>query len=102
MAAFIIGRIDVTNPEQYAQYTAVTPEIIASFGGRFVARNGQKETLEGPVEDRRLVILEFPDYASAKAFFDSSTYGQAKKLREGAAQAQFVLIDGYPPTNAQA
>ncbi len=100
MAAYIIGRIDVSDPVQYSQYTSVTPEIIASFGGRFVARNGQKETLEGPVEDKRLVILEFPDYASAKAFFDSPAYAQAKKLRQGAAEAQFVLIDGYPPINS--
>lgn len=99
MAAFIIGRIDVSAPDQYAQYTAVTPEIIASFGGRFVARNGKKETLEGPTEDKRLVILEFPDYAAAKAFFDSPAYAQAKKLRAGAAEAQFVLIDGYPPAD---
>ena len=99
MPAFIIGRINVTDPAQYAHYTAVTPDIIASFGGRFVARNGQKETLEGPEELNRLVILEFPDYALAKAFFESPAYAEAKKLRAGAAEAQFVLIDGYPPVD---
>lgn len=95
MPAYIVGRIDVSNPEQYARYTAVTPQILASFGGKFIVRAGQKETLEGPVEARRVVIIEFPDYLSAKSFFESTAYAEAKKLRAGAAEAQFVLIDGY-------
>src|SRR5688572_19951689 len=59
MPAYIIVLADVTDPEQYAQYTKVTPSVVAHFGGRFVARGGRTETLEGPPETRRVVLIEF-------------------------------------------
>lgn len=97
MAAYIIGRVNVTDPEQYAKYMARTPEVVASFGGKFIARGGPKETLEGPEETNRVVILEFPSYQRARDFFHSDAYQQVKQLRLDAADAQFVLIDQWQP-----
>lgn len=94
MAAYIIGRVQVTDWDRYKQYMKATPAVIAKFGGRFVARGGESVTLEGPEETNRVVILEFPDFTAAKAFFQSEEYREAKKLREGAAVAQFYAIDG--------
>jgi uncharacterized protein (DUF1330 family) len=74
-----------------------TPGVIARFGGKFIARNGEKVTLEGETETARVVILEFPSMELAQAFFNSPEYQQAKLLREGAAEAQFIAIDGYNP-----
>jgi uncharacterized protein (DUF1330 family) len=50
--------------------------------------------LEGSEERHRVVIIEFPSLNQAKAFFQSGEYAEAKKLRAGAATAQFVAIDG--------
>lgn len=94
MPAYIIGRIKITDPDRYTQYTAVTPGVIAKYGGKFIARGGDKVTLEGEAETARIVILEFPSMERATAFFSSHEYQQAKLLREGAAEAQFVAIDG--------
>jgi uncharacterized protein (DUF1330 family) len=98
MPAYIIGRIHVRDKEQYAKYIQATPAIIAKFGGHFVARGGETASLEGPEETGRVVIIEFPTLDDAKAFFHSEEYAEAKKLREGAAVAQFVAIDGVVPT----
>jgi uncharacterized protein (DUF1330 family) len=98
MPAYIIGRIQVTDKARYSEYTKVTPDIIAEFGGHFIARGGESVTLEGPEETSRLVIIEFPTLDDAKAFFQSEEYAEAKKLREGAAVAQFVAIDGVVPS----
>jgi uncharacterized protein (DUF1330 family) len=92
--AYVLVQVDVTNPQQYGEYTKLSPGIIEKFGGRFVARGGRSETLEGSPARGRVVIVEFPSYERAKAFYDSSDYQAAKKVREGAATAQLVLVEG--------
>jgi uncharacterized protein (DUF1330 family) len=94
MAAYIIARINVTDPDQYKEYMNVTPGIIAKYDGRFIVRGGEKVTLEGPEEKWRIVVVEFPDLPKAKAFYYSPEYTAARKIREGAALAQFVAVRG--------
>ena len=40
MADYLIARVTVTDPEKYQDYTAVTPGLIAKYGGRFLVRGG--------------------------------------------------------------
>ncbi len=94
MTAYIIAKINVTDMEQYKKYTAVTPGIIEKFGGRFIVRGGEVVTLEGPEEDRRVVLLEFPSLEQAQAFYNSEEYQAAIKLRTGAATGSFIAVDG--------
>ncbi len=94
MSAYIIARIEVTDMEQYKKYIALTPDIIAQFGGKFIARGGQTATLEGPEESGRVVIVEFPTYDQAVAFYNSDEYQAAIKVRENAATASFVVVGG--------
>ena len=94
MAAFIIARINVTNPEQYEKYKALAPAAIAKHGGEYLARGGAGEMLEGDDEARRVVILKFPDMTAARAFYDSAEYTAARAERKGAAIGQFLLVEG--------
>ena len=94
MAAYIIARVNVTDPEKYKNYIALSPAAIAAAGGKFLARGGEVVDLEGPPETNRVVIVEFPDMESAKAFYASDLYVAAKKEREGAAEGQFIIVDG--------
>jgi uncharacterized protein (DUF1330 family) len=96
MPAYIVARIEVTNRQQYSEYTKVTPAAIARYGGRFLARGGDTITLEGSPETRRVVILEFPTMERARAFYYSDEYQAAKRLRQGAATADFLAVDGCP------
>lgn len=94
MAAYIIARINVTDKDRYNEYIKVTPGIIAKYEGRFIVRGGNTVTLEGPEEKWRIVVVEFPDLQKAQDFYNSPDYAEAKKIREGAALAQFVAIEG--------
>jgi uncharacterized protein (DUF1330 family) len=94
MAAYMIARINVTDWDKYNEYLKVTPGVIAKYEGRFIVRGGKTVTLEGPEEKWRTVVVEFPDLAKAKEFYYSAEYADAKKIREGAALAQFVAIEG--------
>ena len=95
MPAYLIARVDITDWERYREYMRHTPRVIQSFGGHFIARGGETITLEGPVEEDRVVVIEFPTFQQAKAFYESPEYKRIKKLRDGAGAAQFVVVDGH-------
>jgi uncharacterized protein (DUF1330 family) len=92
--AYIVVQIDVTNAQQYGEYMKASPDAIAKYGGRFIARGGRTMTLEGPPARSRVVVIEFPSFERAQEFYKSPEYQAARKLREGAASAQFVLVEG--------
>jgi uncharacterized protein (DUF1330 family) len=94
MPGYLIARVDVSDPNQYGKYTAVTPDVIARHGGRFIVRGGPVTTLEGPEERARVVVIEFPSREAAVAFYHSPDYREIKKLREGAAVGRFIAVEG--------
>ena len=94
MAAYLIARVEVTNPDAYENYKKLAAEAIAKHQGRYLARGGHMETLEGDEESRRVVIVEFPTLEHAKTFYNSPEYQEAKAAREGAAKGQFLIVDG--------
>lgn len=95
MAAYLIGRMSITNPETYAEYKKRTPAIIEQYGGRFLSRGGEKITLEGENETRRVVIVEFPSAQKAEEFYRSSDYQAAIAIRASAAQMDLMIVDGF-------
>lgn len=95
MPAYVIARIKVTDAEKYEAYKALAPAAIAAYGGRYLVRGGQVTSLEGEPEDRRIAVLEFPSLERAEAFYRSAEYGAAMDKRRGAAEAQFILVEGY-------
>ena len=94
MPAYVIADIDVHDPVRYADYRAMVPASIEAYGGRFLARGGNVESLEGPWRPKRTVILEFPSVERAKAWWDSEEYAPAKALRRSASQGSLILLEG--------
>jgi uncharacterized protein (DUF1330 family) len=92
--AYLLVQADVTNQQQYQEYAKLSPGIIAKYGGRYLARAGRTVTLEGPPAKSRVVVVEFPSIERAQQFYDSPEYTAARKLRAGAATAQFVVVEG--------
>ena len=91
---YIIARVRIDDLEQYKKYMAVSPDAIGAFGGKFLVRGGDYETVEGDPESRRLVVVEFPTYEDALECYNSEVYQEAKKLRVHAGDAQFVVVRG--------
>ena len=94
MAAFLIADIHITDPTRYEDYKRQVAPLIARFGGRYVARGGKHEVLEGDWEPHRLVVLEFPDMASLKAWYDSPEYAPIKRIRDNAAKGRLIALEG--------
>jgi uncharacterized protein (DUF1330 family) len=93
MAAYWIAHVTVTDAERYKAYQALAPAAFARFGGRFLARGGEADVLEGPGHARHVVIA-FPDLAAARACYASEEYGAARAAREGAAEVALVIVEG--------
>ncbi len=91
---YIVGTLDVHDPDHYGSYTPHTPGIIAQYGGRFIVRGGEVEHLEGEPPKSRNVIIEFPSVAQAKAFYESPEYAKIIGIRHTATTGNFFLIEG--------
>ncbi|GAB3812189.1 DUF1330 domain-containing protein [Pontibacter rugosus] len=95
MPAYIIAEIDVTDPETYTAYTQLTPATLAAYGGKFIVRGGQHETLEGDWQPNRMVVLEFESLARAKEWWNSPEYAGPKSIRQKASNTNMIVIEGY-------
>jgi uncharacterized protein (DUF1330 family) len=89
-----IVHIDVANAEGYKPYMMAAPEALGRFGGRYLVRGGKSEITEGKARSRT-VVLEFPSYDAALACYRSDDYQAAKKLRDGKADFDLVIVEGY-------
>ena len=94
MPAYFIAYVDVTDPDKYKNYTALTPAAAQAYGGEFIVRGGELATLEGEAETRRVVVIRFPSVEQAHAFWNSPEYTTAKKERVGAAEMQAIVVEG--------
>jgi uncharacterized protein (DUF1330 family) len=95
MPAYVIADVDVSDFEKYKNYIAVTPDIVAKHGGRFLVRGGEFAVLEGDMRPNRLVMIEFPDMAAARKFYESAEYTQARASRAGATRRfNMVVVQG--------
>ena len=94
MPAYIILDITVTNPELFEEYKQLAPATIHAYGGKYIARGGQTESLEGDWVPNRIVILEFDSMDKAKAWMNSPEYRKARAMRHQATISRTVLVEG--------
>lgn len=90
---YIIATIDVTDADEYAKYAARTPDLIAAAGGRYLTRGGRHEALEGRARSRN-VVIEFPDYETARAFYDSEGYRAVLPHALAGSAREMVVVEG--------
>lgn len=99
MPAYIVVEINVKDPAVFEEYKQLSPATIKQYGGRYLARGGAKEILEGDWNPPRLVILEFPSMEQARIWYNSPEYTHAKSFRLRSADGCMVLTEGYQEPN---
>ncbi len=95
MSAYVIVDIEVLDPVGYEEYKLLAPATLKSFGGKYIARGGTCETLEGTWHPSRLVILEFESMEKAKEWLNSGEYAPARSLRHKYAKTNMVVVQGF-------
>jgi len=93
MSAYVIADITVNDPERYEEYKKLAPPSIAAYGGKYLARGGKYEKLEGNWEPDRVVILEFESLETAKKFINSPEYSKARDLRHKTASSDMIVVE---------
>ena len=94
MPAYVIADIEITDPVGYEEYRRWVPATIAQYGGRYLARGGRAETLEGGWQPRRLVVIEFPTMSQARAWYESDEYREPRAIRHRCSEGQAILVEG--------
>ena len=94
MSAYVIVEVDVTDPETFEEYRKLVPPTLEAFGGRYVARGGAVESLEGGWQPKRIVVIEFDDVASATAWHGSAAYAPARAMRDASATSRMIVVEG--------
>ena len=94
MSAYILADVTVTDEAQMVRYREWSTRAMQEFGAEVLVRGGNAETLEGAWLPQRIVVLKFEGRATARAYYDSETYRQARKVREGAGSVDMILVDG--------
>jgi uncharacterized protein (DUF1330 family) len=95
-AFVVIERLTTTGPESIQkQYGKVSRDIVAKFGGRYLARSQNNALLEGEsVAPCCIAIVQFPSTQAAKDWFASPENQEAAKIRRSGATFRIVSVEG--------
>jgi len=97
MPAYAIGRLRSKNWSWLKEYGPVTAALIEKHGGRYLARGGEVQRLEGEEEiPDAYVMLEFPSMEQARAWYADPEYAPMIELRQAHSEIEFVLLEGLP------
>jgi uncharacterized protein (DUF1330 family) len=95
MPAYVIADVRaVRDRDALIEYRRRNTDAVANHGGRFVVRGGEAEVLEGAWDTLRMVVIEFPDAAAARAWWESDEYAPLKEMRREASDTNIVLLEG--------
>jgi len=95
MPAYVIAAVtDAWDQEKLTEYRDGNTDAVAKHGGRFVARGGRQEILEGDYAPVRVVIIEFPDLDAARGWYESDDYAPLRELRRSASKTDIYVVEG--------
>ncbi len=94
MPAYVIVDINVTDPVRYEEYKKCAAPTVELYGGKYIARGGKTEVLEGDWSPNRLVILQFESAEQAKKWLNSEEYREPRCLRHQTAISNMVMVEG--------
>ena len=94
MSAYVIVDVESTDEAKAARYRELSGPSIERHGGRFLVRGGPFEVLEGDWVPTRLVVAEFPSVETARRWYESDDYREARAVREGAGAWRMVVVEG--------
>jgi uncharacterized protein (DUF1330 family) len=89
-----IAHVNITDPERYQDYIAANAIAFRKYNARFLVRAGAATVVKGDLAGHRHVVIEFENYARAKACHDSPEYQAAAKIRDEASDGHLIIIEG--------
>ena len=104
MAAYmIVHRRDISDSKMLKKYREGVRATLDKFGGKALVRADSFEVLEGnwhsgrkadDNQPERLVVIEFPDMAALKAWYNSKECAELKAIRHSSSSSDIVAVEG--------
>jgi uncharacterized protein (DUF1330 family) len=94
MAAYLISDITVRDRTAFEIYRTRAAKAIHTHGGRYLARLGEVQVLEGSRNPNMIVIVEFPNLEQARAWYRSPEYAFALEVPDTALSPNLIFVDG--------
>jgi uncharacterized protein (DUF1330 family) len=91
--AYWVAHVDVKDPAAYENYKAANAVAFAKYGAKFIVRGGKQAIREGQSR-ARTVVLEFQDYDTAMACYNSPEYQKALAIRKEISNGDLVIVEG--------
>lgn len=96
MTAYVISEVEMRDPDGFEAYRALAAKTIAQYGGRYLARGGAAEVVEGGPPAKTIIIVEFPTMARLREWYASAEYAEALKLRQTALERRLMFVESMP------
>ena len=95
MSVYMIGDVDIHNLEEYKKYMEKVKPMIESYGGEYLIRGGEIDSLETNLwKPTRMVLVKCPDKKSSMRWYDSEEYRPYKKIRLENATSNILMVEG--------
>jgi uncharacterized protein (DUF1330 family) len=95
MTSYSVLALTPTNEDWIPSYVSSVTELVAKHGGKYLARTGSHETLEGNGQEAALrVIIEWPTKEAAQAFMGDPDYAPHFAARSAGSESHHCLIEG--------
>jgi uncharacterized protein (DUF1330 family) len=101
-AYLIVHRRKITDADSLKRYDNVEASI-GNFGGRVLIRSDEFLVLEGQWQSgssaddarpERITVVEFPDMAQLRRWYDSQDYATLKEIRKDNSASDIVAVEG--------
>lgn len=94
LAAYVISDVEPRDPALMERYRALAQASIVRYGGRYLARSGTIEPVEGDWRPQAIIIVEFPSMERAREWYRSPEYAEALKVRGAALERRLIFVEG--------
>jgi uncharacterized protein (DUF1330 family) len=95
--AYVVGEIDVKNPELFAkEYVPNASKAIRDGGGKYLVGGGKSVSFYGEPA-KRIAIMAFDNLEKAEAAFNSAAYKEAKAAGDKYATFRIYVVEGVTP-----
>ncbi|ALU73439.1 hypothetical protein H351_30770 (plasmid) [Rhodococcus erythropolis R138] len=97
MPAYVIVNFDVLDEEAGAAYATAAQQSILSHGGHHLVAGPAPKPAEGVWGSSGFAVIEFPNMARIREWYDSPEYLRARNIREGKARVSMMFVEGISP-----
>ena len=94
MAAYVIVDSVVTDQSVFDDYLQQVPAVVESHGGKYLARGGAIEVVQGDWTPNRIVVVEFDSVERARGWQDSPEYVELKAMLNRSSNTSVVITEG--------